>query len=348
MFSRLFKTGADLGAAEKLPPVQLVPVDVPEPDSARSLMESMTTALANGTQPSELEKFVDLYDRLMQMEAKKQFQRDFALFQAQVPPIPKTKEGKWGWYAPIEVIDEKIRPVLAANNLSTHFETKFNYETRMVHVTCFLTHTAGYVRQSSFTAPMDREYVDEDGKPVGSNEMQKGAGAETFAKRRALTDVTGIATVDVDLDGDYPDADEKFQTDSPDGGEDLFPMGAHKGVPWSKVPIDYLDWVVKKVQPVNEFKRKVIARAKRELEARKKQMEKEQQDEAAEQTQDGVPVPSKADIVRSIMNAKSVEELQTIYASIPPAYLKDVKNYYNARMDDIEGQSNQQEFIPKD
>lgn len=119
-----------------------------------------------------------------------------AAFQAECPIIEKTKpvifNGKVQYnYAPFEEIIDKTHELLGKHGLSYSFKTEIVQEG--LRATCILKHRGGHSQTGEFVAEMK-----------GTNMMsgaQIMASKQTFAKRYAFCNVTGIVSGDEDNDG---------------------------------------------------------------------------------------------------------------------------------------------------
>lgn len=177
---------------------------IARPEIDRSRMERAETmlqmAIEKGLSMEMLEKLLQMRKELRLEVAEEAFNDAFAAFQAQCPVIKKTKEadfetatgGRMHYtYAPIESMIEQVGGLLGRLGFSYNFTT----ETLPTGIKayCHLTHSLGFTKTGDFTA-------DVSGTRSMSN-AQVTASKETFAKRKAFCNVTGIVTGDEDNDG---------------------------------------------------------------------------------------------------------------------------------------------------
>lgn len=150
-------------------------------------------AIQAGAGVETMERLLDMRERLRKEQARADYFEALSAFQSECPAVPKTKQADRYKYAPLDVIVEVARPHLRANGLSYRFDTAFEADPPAQVVTCTLTHVGGHSEPSSFRAPIDPQ--------ARINDLQKSASAQTYGKRYAFCNATGIVTADEDDDG---------------------------------------------------------------------------------------------------------------------------------------------------
>lgn len=295
----------------------------------QQFMQIIQTATTNGQKPDELKALFDLYREAVQFDAKQQFNRDFAEMKASIPPIPKTKKGPFGWFAPLDEIERVCKPHLAKYGFSYYWQNAMTEKETIT--TCILGHKAGHERPSSFRAAIEKRYTDEQGKAKGANDMQRGAAAQSYGNRRSLIDVLGLSSCDEDTDGQVDDSDhERADSIKSADGQDLFPFGKHKGVPWAMLDVGFLQWVIDEITNKPE----VVARAKRELTARKQEIKQDApahiDDEHTSQAQMKLP-----DLIRAISKVDSISNLENLYRSCPDGQKPKIQGLCAQRKQEI-------------
>ncbi len=168
-----------------------------------SVENLLQTAIEKGMDADALTKLVDLHERMLNKQAEMEFNQAMQSFQSECPPIKRSTQGKFGSYAPLDVIAKTIAPLLKKCGLSYKWESNVKNDEHAVLITsmCIIKHTQGHSDCSVFTAPVDNRI--EPGK--GANQMQRYAAAETYANRRSLVSALGLATTDQDIDADNID-----------------------------------------------------------------------------------------------------------------------------------------------
>lgn len=132
--------------------------------------------------------------------AKAAFDEAMSAFQSECPVITKEKgvpdrSGKIAYrYAPLEIIEAQIRPILRKHGFSHTFDTDTASVNGWVIAKCIVTHRAGHSRESSAKFPLGT-------KTQLMSETQVYAAALTFANRRALQNAYGLVLAGEDFDG---------------------------------------------------------------------------------------------------------------------------------------------------
>lgn len=175
-------------------------VVVRERTAAELAVKNVDKLIQSGADLAALERFIELQDRVIRMQAKAEADAAFADMQDQLPTIDRKgevydKHGNFRYdYARFEDILESLRPLLKAFRFAPRFTvTYLDGEWHgWMEITCILAHANGHERSSSFRVQPDREsYM--------SPTQQEGA-ARSYGKRYALLDVLGLATRGEDTD----------------------------------------------------------------------------------------------------------------------------------------------------
>lgn len=165
-----------------------------------SIQQLLHLAIEKGADVGALEKLVGLHERMMDREAAHEFARALAAFQAECPPIGKSKEaaiatksgGSYKYtYAPLEEIVRTVKPLLIKHGFSYGWDSSVAAGA----LTCVATlrHINGHSTSASFTLPIDN--------PSAMSPQQKVGAALTFAQRKTLESVLGLNTTEDDTDG---------------------------------------------------------------------------------------------------------------------------------------------------
>ena len=143
---------------------------------------------------------VDVMERLLAMRtqlkeefAKEQFIKALAAFQGECPIIEKKKKVSFGTtnysYAPLEVIVDQVKELLAKYGFSYMFDTETNGKMKVI---CKVIHSAGHMETAKFDMEIDQS--------ARMNVSQKYGAALTYAKRYAFCAAFGINVKDEDTD----------------------------------------------------------------------------------------------------------------------------------------------------
>jgi hypothetical protein len=165
-------------------------------------------AIDKGVPVETMERLLAMYEKLQARQAKADFDRALASFQAECPTIQKTKKvmNKDGrsvryQYAPLEVIVQQVKALLQKHGFS--YTVDAEVEPGLVRATCKATHQAGHSQTSTFSVPIDKDAY--------MNPAQQCASALTFAKRYAFCNAFGILTGDEDDDSISSHENKKSQ-----------------------------------------------------------------------------------------------------------------------------------------
>lgn len=146
-----------------------------------------------------LERVMAVRRELRAERAQESFESALSDFQAACPVIVKEKGVKTNAgavaykYAPIERVEEVIRPVEKEFGFNHTFDTDTASALGWVIAKCIVTHRAGHSRTSTVKLPLGT-------KTNIMSDTQQFAAALTFANRRALVNAYGLVLVGEDND----------------------------------------------------------------------------------------------------------------------------------------------------
>lgn len=169
-------------------------LQVAKEESIESFISQAITSKADIT---VIERLFALRTQMKVEQAKEAFNSSMAKFQKECPVIKKKKEGGKTnsstvaayKYAPIELIIEQVRDLIASNG----FSYSFNIETfpESVKATCVINHEIGHSENSSMSFPNGT-------KTNIMSAPQLTAATVTFAKRYVFCAAFGITVGDED------------------------------------------------------------------------------------------------------------------------------------------------------
>lgn len=185
------------------PPAHRADRALPSIASANPIAAFLQTALQTGKSPDELGKLVDLFERMEDRDAERQFAAALAAFQAKCPQIIKkrTKEGdatergsnfSYTWANEDDVV-QQIRKDLVEFGLSFSFDTVEKDATgpntsAKLLTTFWLQHSAGHKRGTTIGIPLESR--------AGMSPQQKYGSALAFGRRYSLLAGLGITASD--------------------------------------------------------------------------------------------------------------------------------------------------------
>lgn len=187
-------------AAATVPPAQPLrripqqqPVQATDP-----VMGMLQTLVERGGDLEQMNKLLDLRDRMAAAEAQRQFNMDFAAFKAESVQIIKSKtinDGplKGKSYADLHAVVTAATGALSQHNLSASWKLTKD-EPEWIEVTCYLRHTGGHAESVYMGAPPD--------KGGAKNGIQARASTVSYLERYTFLAATGLSA------SDQPDVDE--------------------------------------------------------------------------------------------------------------------------------------------
>jgi len=167
-------------------------------------------AVKQGSAMEVIKELRQMESDIQNRRAKAMFDEDMCAFQDECPVIlkekgVKTNSGQLAYkYAPIEVIEVKIRPLLRRHGFSHTFDTDTTSAAGWVIAKCIVKHKGGHENVSVAKFPIGT-------KTQIMSDTQVFASALTFANRRALMNAYGLVLAGEDMDG----ATGKLKGESP-------------------------------------------------------------------------------------------------------------------------------------
>jgi len=159
----------------------------------------VSIAIEKGADIEKLEKLMELQTRWEQAQSQKAYSEAMAAFKANPPNIKKDKKVKFRTgagetsynHASLWNVTEKISAALSQHGLSASWTT--SQEASNVTVTCRISHIDGHSEETSLTAAPDTS--------GNKNSIQALGSTISYLERYTLLALTGLATQDMDDDG---------------------------------------------------------------------------------------------------------------------------------------------------
>lgn len=166
----------------------------------------MLTLMERGLNFDQIERAMDLRDRMDAKEQLQQFNEAFAAFKAEAIRIVKSRKVTDGplrgkAYAELFSVVDAVTPALSKFGLSTSWK-RTRDEKDWIEVTCTLKHVGGHSETVSMGGPPDAGGA--------KNAMQARQSTETYLERYTLKSILGVAEGGDDDDGN--------------GGQDVDPL----------------------------------------------------------------------------------------------------------------------------
>lgn len=159
---------------------------------------------------AKLEKLIDLYNKILDQEAKKAYNIDFVAMKPNLPRVARSKQNTQtdSKYAPLEDINDEIDPILSQYGFGSSFEIISQTETSVTLV-AILKHAGGYTERSGpLTMPLDDSGIK---GTVNKTKPHAISSTITYLKRVTLCLLLNISTGD-DKDGNGKKKEETFLT----------------------------------------------------------------------------------------------------------------------------------------
>lgn len=161
------------------------------PSAAVSPLAMLHAAIERGATIEVLTKLMDLSDRWERAQARKAFDDAIAAAKAEIPPIPKNREGHNNRrYADMAGIAKIVDPIISKYGLSYRFRTT---QTDRILVTCVLSHRGGHYEENTLAGPADMS--------GSKNAIQAIGSALTYLQRYSLVQALGLSSEEIDDDG---------------------------------------------------------------------------------------------------------------------------------------------------
>lgn len=154
-------------------------------------------AIEKGVDAQTINSLMEMRNSLKREQAREAFYDALSAFQADLPPIPRTRiiKDKYGnvrsRYADLDDIRQTIAPFLSKHGLSFRFE--FTPQEGQMVISCIVTHKAGHSETTSIPMPVDQG--------MQASAQQKVGATMTYGQRYTLIGGLGITSADQDTDG---------------------------------------------------------------------------------------------------------------------------------------------------
>jgi hypothetical protein len=169
--------------------------------SGESPAAMLMAAMDKNVDLEKLERFMDLQTKWEENEAKKAYHKAMAAFAANLPKIEKDRHvsfenSKGGTtqydHASLGNVSEKIQAALSPHGLHASWKP-VQQEGGLISVTCTITHELGHSESTTLSANPDAS--------GGKNNIQAIGSTIAYLERYTVLALTGLATHDMDDDG---------------------------------------------------------------------------------------------------------------------------------------------------
>lgn len=192
---------AELVPAE---PQTATPARIAPTNDAVAMFERLATD--PNVDVTKLERLIEMQERIISHQARAAFNTAFAAMQGEIPIIAERGKTDKGFYATLEDIVEKVRPILQRHGFTLSHRTEWP-DTKTVRVVGILRHREGHEVTSEFLSAADQS--------GSKNAIQALGSAVSYGRRYTAKDLLNIATRHEDDDGATA---HKFEApEAPDG-----------------------------------------------------------------------------------------------------------------------------------
>lgn len=167
-------------------------------------LDLLASAQAQGADPNQLAKYMDLYERWEDREGEKKYNEAMNSAQGEIQQIITSKENKHtkSRYAALEDIDGIVRPIYVKHGFSLTFSNADSPITNHYRLVCEVRHKAGY-KTYHF---MDGQSDDKGAKGGDSKTPIQGImSSNTYMRRGLYSMVFNLAFTGEDNDGNSTD-----------------------------------------------------------------------------------------------------------------------------------------------
>lgn len=148
----------------------------------------------------KLERLLAMHERGLELSAKAAFNAAFAEMQGEIPVVIERAKTNNGTYAPLEDIQDAVRPILGKHGFGLSFRTEWP-DAKTVRVIGILTHRDGHERTSEFLSSADAS--------GNKNAIQGLGSAVSYGRRYTTKDLLNITSRGADDDGGKPKKEEQ-------------------------------------------------------------------------------------------------------------------------------------------
>jgi hypothetical protein len=171
-----------------------------ETNAVMSMIERV--ALDPNSDLAKLEKMLGMQERVLNRNAQQAFSADMAMMQAKLPRVIKTRSAHNSKYAPLEDINDAIRPTLQEFGFAVTFGIE--QSEKNIKVITHLSHRQGHREETSILLPADTS--------GSKNAVQAVGSTISYGKRYGICAILNISTGD-DVDGNIPQSNDIDVTD---------------------------------------------------------------------------------------------------------------------------------------
>jgi transcriptional regulator NrdR family protein len=160
------------------------------------VLDGLINAMASGNlSPDALEKMLDMQERILDRQAKVDFNEAFTKLKSELSPIVNNAKSHTNRYSTIDHIQKTISAPLSKNGFTIRWDATKTAES--IEAECFISHVSGHEKSAKAFAVIEST-------SKATNASQAVAMATSYAKRYSLLNALGLTTTNEDNDANYP------------------------------------------------------------------------------------------------------------------------------------------------
>lgn len=186
------------------PPAKRKPkAEVPAVQDMTPMDRIMSLAADPNFDADKLQKLIDMSEHVAQRQAKEEFDRHFALMQAEFRPVEKSKKGDKGKYAPLEELQAQFDPIIHAHGFSYRWSER-RMEDGWLGVEMVISGHGHAETVTKAVPPYEPDKISNSEKRI-MNSLQAEGTRSSYLYRYVYRAGFGIVIKEEDTDGSFED-----------------------------------------------------------------------------------------------------------------------------------------------
>ena len=163
-------------------------------------MSIIATAVANGADPDQLSKLLDLQERYEKNEARKAYNKAMRACQEEMPAVVKDSENSHtrSRYASLEAVSKAIKPICAKHGFSLSYGEGVSTVADHILIICKCMHEAGHTEEFTLSCPYDTTGAKGGATKTGIQGM---GSSVSYGRRYLKLMIFDVTVADEDDDG---------------------------------------------------------------------------------------------------------------------------------------------------
>jgi hypothetical protein len=183
-----------------LVPVKVEPKEVSMPTDANSLI---ALAMDKNLDADKMQRLISMKHEEEDRAAKREFDIHFALMQAELPILVRTKQSHTNKYVPLDEMVIQCKPVTSKHGFAFYWDRE-DLDEKRAKIT-FTVSGWGWAKSNYMIVFIDEPMKSREGKSVTNKNQMNGA-SDTYGHRYTMKAGLGLVESDEDTDGNYEDS----------------------------------------------------------------------------------------------------------------------------------------------